>query len=457
METEASRGTAPIGRRAKICDVKEIDISADELVVALTRIGCDEIVCILDSGGATHLGSHLLIAGVRPVDVLEISHRDPGRTLGFLDRRLKHPNLAAVFTLSYDFGAKLYSIAAHASSEPDLFIALFDCLIVHDYNDGRTFLTGRSSALDKLESVIAAAKVAGSDAGYDEGNAVSNFSREDYMAAVDLLKDKIRCGLTYQTNLTQQITAKLGRGNTAEKIFLNLRKSHPAPFGAYIKRIGSTVVSASPERFLKSADGLISASPIKGTRPRGTNGEEDRRLADELLSSEKDIAENTMIVDLTRNDLGRVCEYGSVAVTRLCEVERHPTLFHLVSTVEGRLRSGPACSDIIRAVFPCGSITGAPKSSTMKIIRSVENLPRGLSMGSIGLNIPAGFEGLEPKFEMSVAIRTMVVRGEQAVFNVGGGIVIDSDPAAEYEESMLKARALLAAAGVKGGLGKIKL
>ncbi|MGH9949232.1 MAG: chorismate-binding protein, partial [Pyrinomonadaceae bacterium] len=177
---------------------------------------------------------------------------------------------------------------------------------------------------------------------------------------------------------------------------------------------------------------------------------EDDRLRFELAASEKDRAENTMIVDLLRNDLGRVCEYGSVAVEKLCEIEEHPTLFHLVSTIVGEVQTDTKFIDVLRALFPSGSITGAPKIRTMEIIDELETSPRGLSMGAIGYYIPeSGFAGLDPGFDLSVAIRTMVIRGRKAVFNVGGGITIDSDPAAEYEESMTKAKALFAALGNK--------
>jgi anthranilate/para-aminobenzoate synthase component I len=197
-------------------------------------------------------------------------------------------------------------------------------------------------------------------------------------------------------------------------------------------------------------DRTIESSPIKGTRRRGVNPDEDDRLRRELQLSQKDRAENTMIVDLVRNDLGRVCEFGSVTVEKLCEIEEHPTLFHMVSTVRGKLRQQVRFSEILRAVFPCGSITGAPKIRTMQIIDEIEPADRGLSMGAIGCYIPATFEvGFDTTFDLSVAIRTMVIRGEQVVFNVGGGIVIDSDPAKEYDESLLKAAALLRAIGTE--------
>jgi para-aminobenzoate synthetase component 1 len=187
----------------------------------------------------------------------------------------------------------------------------------------------------------------------------------------------------------------------------------------------------------------IRASPIKGTRPRGADLLSDNRLRAELLTSQKDRAENTMIVDLMRNDLGRVCEFGSVKVDELCRLDAHPTLFHLVSDVSGKLKDTIRYSDVLKAVFPCGSITGAPKIRTMEIIDRIETEARGLSMGAIGCRIASGHSQHGEIFEMSVAIRTMVIRDGESCFNVGGGITIDSDPESEYDESMLKALALL--------------
>ncbi len=174
----------------------------------------------------------------------------------------------------------------------------------------------------------------------------------------------------------------------------------------------------------------------------------DLTLRQELLSSPKDRAENTMIVDLIRNDLGRISEFGSVYVERLCELEEHPTLFHLVSTVSAKLRKNIKISDLLRATFPCGSITGAPKIRTMEIINRLEPANRGLSMGAIGYFLPRAISaGSDSILDLSVAIRTMVIRDDIAIFNVGGGIVIDSVAEQEYEESMLKAKALLNALG----------
>jgi anthranilate/para-aminobenzoate synthase component I len=175
--------------------------------------------------------------------------------------------------------------------------------------------------------------------------------------------------------------------------------------------------------------------------------EDDRRLRDELFNSEKDRAENVMIVDLLRNDLGRICKFGSVEVPELFTVQEHPTLFHLVSKVRGKLRADVRPSDLLRATFPCGSITGAPKIRAMEVINEVEETERGISMGAIGY---FSFDG---RIDLNVAIRTMSVRRGVARFNTGGGIVADSDPSAEYEESMTKAKALLRAVGAERGWG----
>ncbi len=465
----------------------EINITGDELVSALLNLASRETVGILDSCGVGHLGSHLLIAGIKPVEVLEISNDDPNATLSILDEKLSG-EFAAVFTISYDFGLKLLGIDCKSprvskgvtpdiannalvytlasACEPDIFLARFDALIIHDYDTGKTNIVGDSNKFDtisrKIERNISNLR---SEISNKQTSITSNFTKDEYLAAIETIKERIRRGETYQTNLTQQLAAKLPDGLTPEIIFQRLRRDHPAPFAAFIKRRDSTVISASPERFFrvsstrvssphvsKGSSQTITTSPIKGTRPRGQTPAEDAQLRQDLLHSPKDRAENTMIVDLLRNDLGRVCEYGSVGVEKLCDLEEHPTLFHLGSTISGDLRPDAKLSDILRAVFPCGSITGAPKISTMRIINGIETADRGLSMGAIGYYVPGydrsldfGLWTLDSIYDLSVAIRTMVIRDQTATFNVGGGIVIDSDPESEYEETLVKAKALLAA------------
>ncbi|HQZ97347.1 MAG TPA: aminodeoxychorismate synthase component I [Pyrinomonadaceae bacterium] len=441
--------------------MQDLSMNADELVAALLTLSSTEQVCILDSCGVSHLGSHLLIAGIDPVDSIGISSPDTEETLDLIDKKLSG-DLASIFTLSYDLGPKILGIRTIPSStfgkqlEPDLFLTQFDVLIIHDYDAERSFLFGNTAKFSAIEGRLRSQT---SDLEFgisnDQPLLSSNFTKPEYIFAVEKIKERIRSGDTYQTNLTQQLTIELPADRTPATIFSRLRRGHPAPFAAFIRRDDSTVISASPERFFSIRGNRITTSPIKGTRKRGETEAEDQALKRDLLSSEKDRAENTMIVDLLRNDLGRVCEYGSVEVEKLCELEEHPSLFHLVSTVGGDLRPETKTSDILRAVFPCGSITGAPKISTMKMIAELEPSKRGLSMGAIGYSIPDGFE-LEPAMDLSVAIRTMVIRDQTATFNVGGGIVIDSDPESEYEETLTKAKALLAAIGVRVADGSIK-
>jgi para-aminobenzoate synthetase component 1 len=197
------------------------------------------------------------------------------------------------------------------------------------------------------------------------------------------------------------------------------------------------VVSASPERFLKKEQRLIQTRPIKGTRPRGENASQDAQLKHELIASAKDRAENLMIIDLERNDLGRICEYGSVRVTEFMICEEYATVYHLVSTVEGRLRDNVDTIDCLINCFPGGSITGAPKIRSMEIIDELEPVRRSIYTGSIGY---IGFDG---NMDTSIVIRTFIVKGGDAYFHVGGGIVHDSDPEKEYQETLDKAKALI--------------
>ncbi len=450
--------------------MREINLSADELISALLNLENERNVCILDSCGVNYLDSHLLIAGFDPVEILQIDNKNPDETLKILDEKLSREDLACIFTISYDFGLKLENIEPRekefsAFDEPDLFLAFFDCLIVHDYNSHETFFVGGEKKLTEIEKVLfdslSDVSTSNDEISQNLVEIHSNFSRQNYINAVNQIKQHIRRGDTYQTNLTQQLRAELPENLTPQKIFYRLRKSYPAPFSAFLRRENDFVVSISPERFIAkfqipdSKFQTISASPIKGTQKRGKNDEEDLKLENGLLNSAKDHAENVMIVDLLRNDIGRICEFGSVKVEKLCDLETHPTLFHLVSTVNGELRENIKFSEIIKAVFPCGSITGAPKIRTMRIIDEIETANRGLSMGAIGCSIPySKFQIPNSKniFDLSVAIRTMVIKDGTAIFNVGGGIVIDSVPEDEYEETLIKAKALIGAIG-----GKLKI
>jgi para-aminobenzoate synthetase component I len=249
----------------------------------------------------------------------------------------------------------------------------------------------------------------------------------------------ILAGDIFQANISQRFWGELPEGVDALALYRRLRRRNPAQFAALLDYGDITIASASPERFLSLDDGLVETRPIKGTRPRGDTPEEDARLAAELLGSEKDRAENVMIVDLLRNDLSRVCRDHSVLTPEICVLESYATVHHLVSTITGRLLPDSDAVDLLRATFPGGSITGAPKFRAMEIIAEIEPTRRGPYCGAIGW---LGFDG---SMDTSITIRTYCMKGRTVTFQAGGGITADSDPAAEYEETLAKARALVAA------------
>jgi para-aminobenzoate synthetase component 1 len=463
--------------------VREIPFSAANLLRSLLSLPTELRLSVLDSCIARNSLERFLIAGFAPSEIIEargnqisITRRGEevgrvirGDALSVLDERLAEhssPRLrvehlpvagACIATFSYELVHQLERLrlnsARHVSDEPDMVLAFYDTLVIHDYHSGITKLVsvGGPKRLDEaFETLNDALGHARED--YESNpvsilSTTSNLTREEYLAAIRRIKERIAAGDIYQANLTQQLSCAIPSETTPESIFWRLRRDHPAPFAAFIRRRDDVVISASPERFLRvetrDDERYVEAWPIKGTRARGATIEEDEALRAELLTSEKDRAENVMIVDLLRNDLGRVSRYGSIAVTELCALEEHPTLFHLVSKVRGTLRDEVTAGALLRAAFPCGSITGAPKIRAIEIINEVETAPRGLSMGAIGY---FSFDG---SLDLNVAIRTMVVRDSVARFNVGGGIVADSCPALEYEESLLKARALLHALGAE--------
>ena len=264
-------------------------------------------------------------------------------------------------------------------------------------------------------------------------------ARDFYLQGVERIKNFIAAGDIYQANLTHRFEVAMRR--SPSQIYERLRALGPAPRGALLEWDDFSVVSNSPETFLSLRNGVLQSKPIKGTIARGSTPDEDANRKRELSRSAKDRAENVMIVDLLRNDLGRVCEFGSVEVPALCEIETFPTLHHLVSTVRGKLRIELEPLDAFVAAFPCGSITGAPKMRAMQILSELEPVARGVSMGAIGY---FGFDG---SMEWSVAIRTATIENGVARFHAGGGIVIDSQPELELAEMQLKARALWSALG----------
>ena len=461
----------------------EIALPADELLRALLSLPSLQRVSILDSCNRREIAARFLIAGFDPFEIIEargpelrIKRRGEniervvvGDVLKILDERLAKYHVpysmpddlpaagACIATISYELAHKIERLRLSSQyelrDEPDAVLAFYDTLVIHDYARGVTKIASVGSEQRAGETRAALIEALNAQDDLATGQVgvqkiTSSFTREEYLATVDRIKEHIAAGNIYQANLTQRFLCELSPQSRPENIFLRLRREHPVPFAAFIRRRDDVVVSASPERFLRveagSGERPVEAWPVKGTRRRGRTREEDTILREELLTSEKDRAENVMIVDLLRNDLGRVCRYGSIEVAELCSLQELPTLFHLVSKVRGRLRDQVTASALLRAAFPCGSITGAPKIRAMEIISEMESVARGLSMGAIGY---FSFDGA---LDLSVAIRTMVMRDHLVRFNVGGGIVADSCPSLEYDESLVKARSLLHALGVKG-------
>jgi para-aminobenzoate synthetase component 1 len=276
---------------------------------------------------------------------------------------------------------------------------------------------------------------------------VSGLSRAAYEAGVEEIRGRIAGGEIYQANLTRRLETPF-TGQPWER-YRRLRTGDPSLFAAYLDLGPSpltghrrAILSASPEPFLAvDPRGLVSTDPIKGTRPRGRDRAQDRALACELLNSAKDRAENVMIVDVLRNDLGRVCRPGSVRVPRLCRLERTVAVQHLVSTVTGRLQHGRDAFDLLAASFPGGSITGAPKIRAMEILEGLEPVRRGPYTGALGWLGPDG------AMQTSILIRTFVADGRRLTLHVGGGITYQSEPAAEWDETVAKARGPLGAIG----------
>jgi para-aminobenzoate synthetase component 1 len=269
-----------------------------------------------------------------------------------------------------------------------------------------------------------------------EGALRSSFTRPDYLASVARVREYIYAGDIFQANLSQRFEAPLAQDPWT--FYRTLRHVNPAPFGAFFDVPGAPVLSTSPERFLRvSAAGHVETRPIKGTRARGVGPEHDAALGQALTESAKDRAENLMIVDLMRNDLSRVCAPGTVRASELFALERYATVHHLVSTVVGDLAPGFDAFDLLRAAFPGGSITGAPKLRAMEIIAELEPSRRGVYCGSLGYWSTTG------EMDTSIAIRTAVVRDGRLYFSAGGGIVADSDPEQEYQETLDKVRSII--------------
>lgn len=357
----------------------------------------------------------------------------------------------AVGYFGYDLCHYIEKLPREAADDveiPDCYLGFYDGVIIVDHKKNEVFIASLGIR-DLQENVVSEIEERINKAAKSEFAKIkihkkekvvslkSNFEKDDYIKAVNKVKDYIKAGDIYQANLTQRYECSIE--DSALELYTKLREINPAPFASYFDFGEGQIVSSSPERFIKINNRVIETRPIKGTRPRGNTIEEDRNNREELLNSEKDKAELLMIVDLERNDLGKLSKTGTVKVTELFHLEEYATVYHLVSTILGEIKDEYDVIDCLKATFPGGSITGAPKIRAMEIIDELEPTQRNIYTGSIGY---IGFNG---DLDLNIVIRTIVCKDDKAYFQVGGGIVWDSDAELEYEETLHKARAIIEA------------
>ncbi|MGB8955777.1 MAG: aminodeoxychorismate synthase component I [Tumebacillaceae bacterium] len=368
-------------------------------------------------------------------------------------------NLGYVGYIGYELKAETSGSRQHESEVPDAALLFADRMLVLDHLERKAYLLCLSTDgcvddafawIDQTERRLGELPAASHDS--DKGAILTavpdhnvdielRHDREAYLRLIDECLEEIRNGESYEICLTN--TATVHSSIDPWITYTHLRRISPVPYGAFLNFPDGAVLSASPERFLSiGTDRIVESKPIKGTRMRGATPAEDEQLRNELLSQEKDRAENLMIVDLVRNDLNTVCTVGSVHVPRLFDVETYAPVHQLISTIRGTIRPDKSTVDCVRAAFPGGSMTGAPKIRTMEIIDRLEGGPRGIYSGGLG------WFALSGAADLSIVIRTIVVTEDKATFGVGGAIVSLSDPAEEFEETQVKARAMISAIAV---------
>ncbi|MCR1949453.1 aminodeoxychorismate synthase component I [Clostridium sp. DSM 100503] len=443
--------------------VREVKIKFNPLeVYNIFKDGVNTI--LLDSSKEDKILSKFSFIGINPFMIFESKGQESfinkvkvqGEPFGVLEsliNKYKYDNneyenipliSGAIGYISYDTGRILERIPDTSNEDfniSDMKFIFYKNIIIFDLENNKQYITSISDTnyneeLDYLEKKIGLATVI-KENNFESinNNFKSNFEKEDYKKAITKLKNYIVNGDVYIANMTQRFYTE----NEEEpfEIYKKLRTINKAPFSAYMNFEDFQVISSSPERFIEINKGKVVTRPIKGTRPRGKNEEEDIKNSLELINSEKDRAELLMVVDLERNDLSKVCKPHSVKVTELFKLEKYATVFHLVSTVEGRLKDNVSAVKCIKECFPGGSITGTPKIRAMEIIEELEGLKRNLYTGSIGY---FDFRG---NADFNIAIRTIIKKDNKAYFGVGGGITYDSIEEDEYNETLDKAKALM--------------
>ncbi|MBM7588211.1 para-aminobenzoate synthetase component 1 [Bacillus pakistanensis] len=427
----------------------------------------EEYHLLLESGR----GGRYSIAGLKPKEIVKANndgvevkasdgdHFIPGDPLKGLYSWMepytleKQPDLpdfqgGAIGFISYDYARYIEKLPTFAMDDlaiPQLYFFIYDQWVVFDHRKEQLWLmvmTDQNSGDEFLNEWTSTWKEVLNKKKHDYLNNVStspidicvSMDEPQFKEAVEKIQNYISQGDVFQVNLSvRQNQALLVH---PFEVYKQLRTLNPSPYMSYIQTPEFQIVSGSPELLVKKNGEEVSTRPIAGTRSRGKDEMEDEQLANELIENEKERAEHVMLVDLERNDLGRVCEYGTVEVNEFMVIEKYSHVMHIVSNVQGRLAENKSGYDLIRSVFPGGTITGAPKVRTMEIIEELEPVRRGIYTGSVGW---IGFNG---DMELNIVIRTMLVQKQQAYIQAGAGVVIDSNPKYEYRESLKKARAL---------------
>lgn len=396
------------------------------------------------------LATHGRLTEIREGGVARITEEDPFLTLKSVLQNYRATGSALPFSggaigyFAYDLARRLEKLPEHAADAenvPEMAVGIYDWAVVVDHHAGQAWLVGQGHDPQTREQWGALVTLFSDGAPPEEGTfrvtseVRSNMDETRYAEAFGRIKQYIDAGDCYQVNLAQRFSAE-AEGD-AWAAYRKLRQFSPAPFSAYMNTPDAQILSASPERFLCVLDRQVETKPIKGTRPRATDPAQDKAYAEALQSSAKDRAENVMIVDLLRNDIGKSCAIGSVRADKLFELESFANVHHLVSTVTGTLAPDCDALDLLRGCFPGGSITGAPKLRSMEIIEELEPHRRGVYCGAIGY---IGFDG---NMDTNIAIRTAVYSKGIIRFWAGGGIVADSEESKEYRETLDKASGML--------------
>ncbi|MED0906029.1 aminodeoxychorismate synthase, component I [Bacillus nitratireducens] len=409
-------------------------------------VGLDPVAVIQGKNETLHIresGKETIKRG-NPLDLMQ-EYMEKWKT----DYNPEYPPFqgGAIGYFSYDcirYIEKLPSLAEDDLNIPDIFFLLFDDVFVYDQKEQvlwiiTHYVDEHEKAEERLNAwkdlwVKEAPKLTMPFECPEKKNETVAFTEEGFIKAVERIQEYIGAGDVFQVNLSTRQERTLQTHPL--EIYTSLREINPSPYMGYLELGDFQIVSASPELLIKKQGPEVSTRPIAGTRSRGANEQEDEELARELIENEKERAEHVMLVDLERNDLGRICKYGTVEVDEFMVIEKYSHVMHIVSNVRGEVEEGKDAFDLVKAVFPGGTITGAPKIRTMEIIEELEPVRRGIYTGSIGW---IGYSG---DTELNIVIRTLLAKDGQAHVQAGAGIVIDSNPKNEYKESLKKAIAL---------------